>query len=242
MMKNNQLYIEDHILMLPSYPTPEKHQHLAAHLILSDVDKLHCQIGNHEIKASAVMIASEISHTVLVGKGQMIVLIFDAASELSINMEKMYLSGHPYYILPDKLTEEIRQIWKQSAGNLIWFDDRLLEALKLRNNKYVMDMRIEECIAYLKRLETIPKNIYELSCQRACLSKSRFSHLFRQSVGAPFNRYLMMIRLRKAYEGYLQGKNITEISMDSGFDSPSHFAATMRRIFGLSFSDFSKNM
>lgn len=240
---NNQLYIEDHILMICAYPTPKTHRHIAAHLIFADADVLQCRIEGQELEASAIMIASEADHTAFAKNGRSIVFLFDVASELARNMEALYLKGNPYYILPDALADATRGLFQKTSENLAVFDDGLLELLGLRQQeKNKMDERIEHAVADLKNLKEIPEDLFEQTYKNACLSESRFSHLFRKNVGIPFKRYLVMIKLRKAYEAYLEGLSITEISMQAGFDSPSHFAATIQRVFGLSFSDFSKNM
>ena len=69
----------------------------------------------------------------------------------------------------------------------------------------------------------------------ACLSQSRLSHLFKESVGISLHRYLAWEKMRKGYVNYRKYGSITEAAMRAGFDSPSHFAATCKRMFGLSF-------
>lgn len=240
---NNQLYIEDHILMVSTYPVPEKHKHLALHLIFADTGTLHCSIEEKEIDTKAIMIASDVMHTVFAKEGNSIVLLFDAASVAALQINWKFLRGAGYCELSPFLAEEIQGLWKKARGDLKSFDCVLFELLGLqKKQEKVMDDRILQCIGELKRMDSIPENVYSLACQKACLSPSRFSHLFRQTLGISFKQYLVMLKLRKAYEWYLKGMNITEISMRAGFDSPSHFAATMRRSFGVSFSDFSKNM
>ena len=49
-----------------------------------------------------------------------------------------------------------------------------------------------------------------------------------------------MDKMRKGYIHFQKYGNITEASMRAGFDSPSHFAATCKRMFGISFSEFVK--
>lgn len=240
---DNQLYIEDHILMISAYPVPKTHRHIAAHLIFADSGVLRCLIEGQELETPAIMIASEVSHTAYAKGGRSIVLLFDVASELARNMNALYLKGKPYYILPDAVADAMRDFFHKTSDDLAAFDDKLLDLLGLRQQgKNKMDERIERTITDLKSLRTIPENVFEQAYKNACLSESRFSHLFSKDVGIPFKRYLVMIKLRKAYEGYLEGLSITEISMRAGFDSPSHFAATIQRMFGLSFSDFSKSM
>ena len=65
------------------------------------------------------------------------------------------------------------------------------------------------------------------------LSASRLSHLFSEQIGIPIKKYLILHQLEKAFAEILQGVSITKASMDSGFDSPSHFAAVVKSLMGL---------
>jgi methylphosphotriester-DNA--protein-cysteine methyltransferase len=52
-------------------------------------------------------------------------------------------------------------------------------------------------------------------------------------VGIPLKSYLTLHQLEKAYQDILNGNSITDAAMNAGFDSPSHFAATVKRLMGL---------
>ena len=52
-------------------------------------------------------------------------------------------------------------------------------------------------------------------------------------IGIPIKKYLILHQLEKAFAEILQGVSITKASMDSGFDSPSHFAAVVKSLMGL---------
>ena len=86
-----------------------------------------------------------------------------------------------------------------------------------------------------------PGDIMKKLCDISCLSQSRLSHLFTQNMGMSLHRYLSFDKMRKGYTNFLSTGNITQAALDSGFDTPSHFAATCKRMFGLSFSEFQKS-
>ena len=73
----------------------------------------------------------------------------------------------------------------------------------------------------------------EKYAEELCVSTSRFSHLFSEQVGVSLKSYLTLHQLEKAYQEILGGSSITEAAMNAGFDSPSHFAATVKRLMGL---------
>ena len=47
--------------------------------------------------------------------------------------------------------------------------------------------------------------------------------------------------MKKGYIYYRKYGNVTDAAMRAGFDSPSHFAATCKRMFGISFSEIMKS-
>lgn len=67
----------------------------------------------------------------------------------------------------------------------------------------------------------------------ACLSESRFSHLFVREVGLPFRTFLLWRRLMRAVEGMAAGRSLTAAAHEAGFSDSAHFSRAFRRMFGL---------
>jgi AraC-like DNA-binding protein len=67
----------------------------------------------------------------------------------------------------------------------------------------------------------------------ACLSESRFSHLFVEEVGLPFRTYLLWRRLMAAVSGIAAGTSLTNAAHDAGFADSAHFSRTFLRMFGV---------
>lgn len=74
------------------------------------------------------------------------------------------------------------------------------------------------------------------------LSEGRFSHIFKEQVGMTFSTYLIYQRIMKTYTEIINGKSITEASIEAGFSSSTHFAETNKRSFGLSASTIKKDL
>ena len=73
----------------------------------------------------------------------------------------------------------------------------------------------------------------------ACLSESRFSHLFREQAGIAFSSWLVFRRLFLAYMRIADGESITDASLAAGFSTPSHFATVNKKMFGITARDLS---
>lgn len=229
----------DHIMMRAEYRTPDPHSHLAVHFIAGLDGPVHCVVSGDSFDADAVFIASDVVHTAYAETGDMLVFLFDTAGSIAEEAQKQYLCGRPYCCVDKKIVEKLREIWKSNspaqADSLI---TKLLGLDTVGNT--LRDERISQVLEYLRSLDEVPEDITAQLCTKVCLSPSRLSHLFKENVGISLHRYLAMDKMRKGYIHFQKYGNITEASMRAGFDSPSHFAATCKRMFGISFSEFVK--
>lgn len=229
----------DHIMMRAEYRTPDPHSHLAVHFIAGLDGPVHCVVSGDSFDADAVFIASDVVHTAYAETGDMLVFLFDTAGSIAEEAQKQYLCGRPYFCGDKETVEKLREIWKNNppaqADSLI---TQLLGLDTVGNT--LRDERISQVLEYLRSLDEVPEDITAQLCAKVCLSPSRLSHLFKENVGISLHRYLAMDKMRKGYIHFQKYGNITEASLRAGFDSPSHFAATCKRMFGISFSEFVK--
>jgi AraC family transcriptional regulator len=64
------------------------------------------------------------------------------------------------------------------------------------------------------------------------------TQVFQQVEGLPLYRYQLRLRLARALSLLNQSDDLTELSLDLGFSSHSHFSAAFRETYGLSPSEF----
>ncbi|MCK5909230.1 MAG: helix-turn-helix transcriptional regulator, partial [Caulobacter sp.] len=67
----------------------------------------------------------------------------------------------------------------------------------------------------------------------AGLSAERYRHLFAESVGLPFRRYVLWRRLQRAFRTLEAGGDVTSAAHDAGFADSAHFARTLRAMLGV---------
>ena len=73
-------------------------------------------------------------------------------------------------------------------------------------------------------------------------SPFNFARIFQQQTGIPVHRYLTQLRLRAALERLAGGEdNLTDLALDLGFSSHSHFTDVFRRELGITPSEFRRN-
>jgi AraC-like DNA-binding protein len=69
-------------------------------------------------------------------------------------------------------------------------------------------------------------------------SPGYLTQLFRDLEGVPLHRYLTQLRLSRALSELPHADDLTELAMDLGFSSHSHFSARFHQAFGLTPSEF----
>ena len=67
----------------------------------------------------------------------------------------------------------------------------------------------------------------------AGLSKSRFMHVFTESVGVPLRPYILWRRLQMACSEIMNGASITDAAYRAGFSDTAHLTRTMRQMMGM---------
>ena len=236
------LFEYDHILIRSEYRTPDIHKHLAAHIVFGIKDDLTCVVGEDAFKCRGAFIASDVEHTIYAETGDMLLFLLDTTSKMARVVEENYLHGNSFSLIDTAMVKSMADIWEKCAGNLKEADRILLETCGVKKDiTPVADERIQMVLSSLESSDTIPADIMSRLCSVACLSESRLSHLFKEQMGIALGRYLVLEKMKKGYVHYRRTGNITEAAMNAGFDSPSHFAATCKRMFGISFSEFIKS-
>ena len=172
----------------------------------------------------------------------MLLFLLDTTSEMARIVEESFLHGNDFFLVDAATVDIMADIWEKCTNDLKEADRRLLEACGIEKGvKPAIDERVQKVLSYLENSDTIPVYIMELLCREVCLSESRLSHIFKEQMGIALGRYLVLEKMKKGYLHYGRTGNITEAALNAGFDSPSHFAATCKRMFGISFSEFIKS-
>lgn len=128
------------------------------------------------------------------------------------------------------LTEQIAPDQKEDTPNKAGtHEDGGLPPFRLRKVQRYIGEHLDEDLT-LARLAEV-----------ADISKYHFSHLFKQSVGTPPYRYVILQRIEEAKRLLAQTElSIAQIALRSGFSSHSHFSRTFRKHVGTTPSAFQK--
>lgn len=234
-------YAFDHILMSKGYDDPTPHRHIAKHLIFSLDEPFECIMEKTSFHCKGICINSNIEHTIKSSSDGVFIFLFDETSTLARELNEKYLKGTPFYIIDEELSDVVQQKWILNYQDAVKLDESILSVCNLKkcsSKRY--ENRICKLLETVYKLEGIYGDTISMLCNVVCLSQSRLSHLFKEQVGVSLRSYLLFEKMRKTYAYVVSGESITSACIRAGFDSSSHFSATCKKMFGISFTNFSK--
>lgn len=95
----------------------------------------------------------------------------------------------------------------------------------------VSDERILRAAAYVRRHLDGPITLDDVAAE-ACLSPSRFRHLFVEQTGMALRPYILWRRFLRAWELIAAGESLSTAAHGAGFADAAHLTRTSRTMFG----------
>ena len=95
----------------------------------------------------------------------------------------------------------------------------------------VTDPRIMSAIVYINQHLAEAITLDEVASY-ACLSPSRFRHVFAEQTGMGLRPYILWRRFMLAWELIMKGSNLSEAAHAAGFSDAAHMSRTSVRAFG----------
>ena len=96
----------------------------------------------------------------------------------------------------------------------------------------VSDARILRAVAYVRAHLDRPLTLEEVAGE-ACLSPSRFRHLFVEETGMALRPYILWRRFIRVWELLMAGSPISAAAHAAGFADAAHLSRTSRSMFGI---------
>jgi AraC-like DNA-binding protein len=132
-----------------------------------------------------------------------------------------------------------------ASAQLIWYQAKTLELMAAflfraplekeffcQRQKRLSQDRVDRVIAVLKNNLVEPPALEALGKQVGC-SSFYLSRTFSQQMGKTISQYLRQLRMEKAAELLRAGKlNVTQVAMEVGYSSSSHFSVAFHETFG----------
>ncbi len=226
----------DQISMLTDHLDATSHSHYMIQFFLGIDEELVIKVMDQKIICPCVIVNKNVKHSFRTNNMLHITCLIEPVSNLAVQLMNL-LQDKEYYIFNDIAVNKMRQAAQRMIASYDietyqMFMDSFLECCGVTLEQPKYDDRIVELIGMLENC-TCENHVIEQYASELALSSSRLSHLFREQVGIPLKNYLLLHQLEHAFLDLLAGKKITEAAMNAGFDSPSHFAATVKKMMGL---------
>ena len=146
--------------------------------------------------------------------------------------------GQGIAALPDDLlasaSSALFGVWQKhgNASATVTALQELIAALTRGTRATVVsDERILRAVAYIKRHLDGPLTLEQVA-EEACLSPSRFRHLFVEQTGTAFRPYVLWRRFQRAWEIVMRGDSLSTAAHAAGFADAAHLTRTSHRMFG----------
>lgn len=225
---------KDNIAFLGDGVNAVRHSHCVIQIFLSLDTPLCVTVGDKEITGMCVVVNKNVPHLFSCGGKLRLSVLIEPSSQFAKELSSAVGGDHAVY---DNDIEPLRQ--KASAlatrpdkAAYIAFIADLARYLCVKRSAMPIDARIAEVLNMLKDCDCYDHKVDYLA-KAVALSPDRLSHLFRAQVGVPLKSYIIYHQLEKAFSALLNGSSVTDAAMSAGFDSPSHFAATVKKQMGM---------
>ena len=212
------------------------HAHHVFQLTLAEGGTANIRTEDGLFEGPVVLVAPDHPHAIE-PEGRVALLFVESESRAGAGLRRL-LGGRRIASLPamPEAVAELAPMWAsppptdrevQNIGARIL--ERLLGPQPV---EMVLDPRIQRVLDWMAQASEGAITAAQ-AASVACLSESRFSHLFVEETGLPVRTYVLWRRLMRAVERRAAGDSLTKAAHQAGFSDSAHFSRTFLRMFGV---------
>jgi AraC-like DNA-binding protein len=212
------------------------HSHHAYQLTLAAGGRADIVTEDGLFPGPVVLIAPDHPHQIA-PLGRVALLFVEPESRAGAELQRL-MAGRSIARLPPmpKAVADLGAMWDGAPPSDAQVQDlgnRILERLvgPLRPGR-LLDHRLQRVLDWCAEAEATEVTSAAAAAV-ACLSESRFSHLFVEQMGLPFRSYMLWRKLMRAVQRRAAGASLTEAAHQAGFADSAHFSRTFLRMFGI---------
>ena len=232
----------DFLLFITNKLNSSLHQHPALQLNISlSGETIGVDNEIDQLQGTCIVIGSNQPHRISSHCRWQAVLLLAQQSSLACNLQRYFLSNGQFgCAVTNAYIEELRLALIsliQKPEHMTTLDNDIYIILKTLNNITAgtpgrPNQHVVKIFNQLDKRHSI--NIPHTKLAAAVsLSDSHLSHLFREETGATLRRYKLWQKTLSGANYILEGKTITEASLESGFADTAHFSRSFKRQFGI---------
>jgi AraC-like DNA-binding protein len=218
------------------------HRHHALQIVVELQGSLELEVDSNLQTGRVTAVAPNVSHRLDVSKGLLILL--EPESHLAVDFCERWLEGNSFVDLTHVYSERMYLAIKDAPLTKETLSEFLSVMSPINCFHKHIEPRVEKVIDWIDNVAVSGSwNDVSLggALDIACLSESRFLHLFSDQIGIPWRRYILWRRLLGAVAHAAMGHPLTEGAHYAAFADAAHFSKTFKAMFGLSPAAVIKN-
>ena len=212
------------------------HSHHAFQLTLAAGGRADIRTDAGLLKGPVVLVAPDHPHAIE-AEGRIALLFVEPESRAGAGLRRL-LQDRPAARLPPmpEVVAVLGPLWstpRPSDGDVANIGRQILDRfLAPQERDVALDPRIARVLDWLTSAGEEGVTAAN-AASVACLSESRFSHLFVEETGLPFRTFVLWRRLMQAVGRAAAGESLTVAAHQAGFSDSAHFSRTFHRMFGM---------
>jgi len=216
---------DDHATFINPAIQTDQHKHHALEMIVSRDGIIHIEdaFGNALASQAVLVLPDQLHQTTTTGETTFVFI--EPESDLAKVILTTFNSTQSIQSIEGSISEVDR---KAFAGGGI--PTSLPKTIKYVN---LIDDRVQRATDFIRSHITTHEFNLEMLAEMACLSTSRFTHLFKDQVGIPLRPFILWCRMRVAVTSVLAGMTITQAAYEAGFSDTAHLSRTFMDMFGV---------
>jgi AraC-like DNA-binding protein len=211
------------------------HRHHAIQLVMALTGTVRIRSGPDQRwrRCAAALVRPDAPHEVDAGGAQILFAFVESESDLGAALLERVSASI------DFIDEATVKTWRNDLGEVStltservepWLRTHLLSGRQTPKIHPKVRRALQELRQELASTHKFP---LDHLARVAELSPSRFMHVFTESVGVPLRPYILWLRLQRACSELMNGANVTDAALRSGFSDAPHLTRTMRRMLGI---------
>jgi AraC-like DNA-binding protein len=212
--------------------TSTAHRHHCVQLLMTLRGSLLMRGGPHEAwrKCGAALVRPDAVHEVDARGRTVLIGFIDAESEMGAALSER-IEGDIAYLRAREVNR-----WRALLGptpNEECAERWLTGCLVRRKHSVAIHPGVRRVLSHLRdQRAVLPDVSLKTLAGIAGLSRSRFMHVFTESVGVLLRPYILWLRLQRAACDLMQGTSVTSAAHRAGFSDAAHLTRTCRRMLG----------
>lgn len=223
-MRQIQIF-DDHATFISPAIHTDQHKHHALELIVSVHGIIHIKdnFGNAFASQTVLVLPDQPHQTTTTGEAAFIFI--EPESKLANTILTILKPTQSVQSIEGRMSAADRKVFALGS---------IPESLSKTNNAVnQVDSRIESATAFIRSQITTHEFSLETLADIACLSTSRFTHLFKDQIGIPVRPFIRWCRMRVAVTSVLSGMTLTQAAHEAGFSDTAHLSRTFVEMFGV---------